>query len=195
MNVTRKEFMQRCVIGIGGLLSGAFISKPENVEAKLPPKVNINDKAILIMVSRRQLSNIPFANNQVHGKHEYFVETRIHLVDGKYTTNIRNLVSDALLLVWNNTRPWDNVGYRIMNKEFYPEFVQVFNKIKTEFDKEVKIFIKNYDKYVLEARESLGRYDFDESLYPLKKDLHKMFELKFTTSDEIDPEDFRLKLI
>ena len=85
----------------------------------------ISKKAILVNMSRTQISNLPFdikLSNEVcasYGvKNTAYIQIHKCIFNPEYLTKIRSLVNDALLVVWNNTRPWDNVGFRLLPMEY-----------------------------------------------------------------------------
>jgi len=161
---------------------------------------SISKKAILVDMSRKQIANLPFdvkLTNEVcknHGiKNNSYIQIRKCIFNPQYLTNIRSLVNDALLMVWNTTRPWDNVGFRLLSMEFYDDFNNTFNKIKDKFEEAKKEFISNFDNYVIEAKKDLGTA-FNKADYPDKDKLDDLFELKIVTSKFPDIEDIRLNL-
>jgi len=160
----------------------------------------ISKKAILVNMTRKQLANLPFdirladkicKDNKI--KHKSYIQVRKCLFNPQYLINIRSLVSDALLMVWNNTRPWDNVGYRILPMSHYDDFNKTFGKIKDEFEEAVQLFIDNFDSYVAEAKEDLGGA-FDKSNYPDRSTLKQHFLLDIQTSQFPNIDDIRLNL-
>lgn len=160
----------------------------------------ISKKAILVNMTRKQIANLPFDIKLAdkickdYGvKQKSYIQVRKCIFNPQYLINIRALVSDALLMVWNNTRPWDNVGYRILPMSHYDDFNKTFGKIKDEFEEAVQLFIDNYDVYVAEAKKDLGS-TWDKSNYPDKATLSQHFLLDIQTSQFPDINDIRLNL-
>jgi len=160
----------------------------------------ISKKAILVNMSRTQISNLPFdmkLSNEVcasYGvKNSAYIQIHKCIFNPEYLTKIRSLVNDALLVVWNNTRPWDNVGFRLLPMEYYDDFTETFSKIKDDFEEAKQIFISNYDTYIKEAKKDLGKA-FNAADYPDKNDLDGYFTLEIQTSKFPEIDDIRLNL-
>ena len=160
----------------------------------------ISKKAILVNMSRTQISNLPFdvkLSNEVcasYGvKNPSYIQIHKCIFNPEYLTNIRSLINDALLVVWNNTRPWDNVGFRLLPMEYYDDFTEAFSKIKDDFEEAKQTFKRNYDVYVNEAKKDLGKA-FNKSDYPDKADLDQYFTLEIQTSKFPEIDDIRLNL-
>ena len=160
----------------------------------------ISKKAILVNMSRTQISNLPFdmkLSNEVcasYGvKNTSYIQIHKCIFNPEYLTKIRSLVNDALLVVWNNTRPWDNVGFRLLPMEYYDDFTETFGKIKDDFEEAKQTFINNYDTYLKEAKRDLGKA-FNSADYPDKADLNSYFTLEIQTSKFPEIDDIRLNL-
>lgn len=160
----------------------------------------ISKKAILVNMTRMQISNMPFdvqTSTKVAGlldiKNAQMIQVRKLLFNPERLSKIRSLINDALLMVWNHTRPWDNIGYRLLPMEYYDDFNETFGKIKDEFEEAVKEFITNYDAYVKESKGLLGKA-FNKNDYPDKDKLDSFFNLEINTSKFPDIDDIRLNL-
>ena len=160
----------------------------------------ISKKAILVNMSRTQLSNLPFdmkLSNEVcasYGvKNNAYIQIHKCIFNPEYLTKLRSLINDALLVVWNSTRPWDNVGFRLLPMEYYDDFTEAFAKIKDDFEEAKQTFINNYDVYVKEAKRDLGKV-FNNADYPDKADLNSYFNLEIQTSKFPEIDDIRLNL-
>ena len=160
----------------------------------------ISKKAILVNLVRRQMSNMPFdvqltqdIAKHLNVKNAEMLQVRKFLLDPARFSKIRSLINDALLMVWNNTRPWDNIGYRLLPMEYYDDFNETFSKIKDEFEEAVQEFVTGYDDYVKEAKDNLGKA-FKKTDYPDKAQLTDMFTLEIETAQFPDIDDLRLNL-
>jgi len=160
----------------------------------------ITKKAMLINITRRQIANMPFdikLVNTICKTHKidktYLIQIRKCLINPKHLISIRSLVSDAVLMVFNNTRPWDNFGYRLLPMVAYEDFNITFSKIKDEFEEAVQVFKDNYKLYIDEAKKDLGKA-FDKNDYYKSGDLESLFELTVETSKFTDQNDIRFGL-
>ncbi len=157
-------------------------------------------KAILVNMTQKQMANIPFdvkLANEVCKTHKItnksYIQVRKCILNPQYLINIRSLISDALLMVWNNTRPWDNTGFRILPMDCHDDFTKTFSKIKDDFEEAVQVFKDNYKTYKTEAKKDLGTA-FDNNDYCDVADIDKYFSLDIVTSKFPDIDDIRLNL-
>ena len=160
----------------------------------------ISKKAILINMTRKQISNMPFdvissqkCAKLLKVKDESLIQVRKFLFNPEHLSKIRSLINDGLLMVWTHTRPWDNIGYRLLPMEYYDDFNETFGKIKDEFEEAVKEFTDNYDTYLAESKKNLGDA-FNKNDYPDKTQLNQYFELKISTATFPDIDDIRLNM-
>jgi hypothetical protein len=169
-------------------------------EARKAAFEQINKKAILVNLVRRQISNLPFdvkSTNKIaelmNVQSSEMIQFRKFLFNPQRLSNIRSLINDACLLVWNQTRPWDNVGFRLLPIQYYDDFVERFDAIKIEFEEAVNKFIADYDDAIAEAKKDLGKV-FDKNDYPDKAQIKDLFVLTFETAEFPDIDDIRLNL-
>jgi hypothetical protein len=160
----------------------------------------ISKKAILINLSRKQISNMPFDVNTsndvaklLNVTDSNMIQVRKLLFNPDHLAKIRSLINDALLMIWNHTRPWDNIGYRLLPMAYYDDFNETFGKIKDEFEEAVREFTDNYDSYVKESKKVLGKA-FNKNDYPDRTQLNQFFNLQVHTSKFPDIDDIRLNL-
>jgi hypothetical protein len=160
----------------------------------------IQKKAILVNMTRSQISNMPFdvktsrnVAEALNVKDNTMIQVRKFLFLPQHLSTIRSLINDAMLLVWNHTRPWDNTGFRLLPMEYYDDFTETFGKIKDEFEEAVREFIQNYDDYVAESKRLLGKA-FNKNDYPSKDSLPTYFALDINTAKFPDIDDVRLNL-
>jgi hypothetical protein len=179
---------------------GNVIEVPENLEkARQAAFEQIRKKAILIDLKRRQFSNMPFDQDATDlctkaiGANDQQLQVRKFLIKPEYLSTIRNIMNDAGLLVVNHTRPWENVGPRVLPMEFYDDFTEAFGQCVDEFEAELDKLIQNWDSYVKEAKKNLGSA-FKKTDYPTKDQLRDIFHLSIETSEFPNIEDIRLGL-
>lgn len=174
---------------------------PKQEKARQKSYEQLAKKALLVSMHKKTFANFPFDpvfTDQVVKKYlktdnSNLVVIRKFLIDPKHMKNIRSLANDALLMVYNYTRPWDNVGYRLLPMELWDDFNETFSKIKDEFEEAVQVFVDNWDDYKAEAKKALGPI-YRETDYPDKSALRGLFELKIETSNFPDIDDIRLNL-
>ena len=180
---------------------GKKIPVDENTEkARQAAFEQICKRAILVNVTRKQLSNMPFdvsttkvCAEQLNVKDASMLQVRKLLFLPERFSKIRSLINDALLMVWNHTRPWDNIGFRLLPMEYYDDFNETFGKIKDEFEEAVKEFMDSYDEALAESKKLLGKA-FNKNDYPDKNQLHTYFQLEIRTAKFPDIDDIRLNL-
>lgn len=160
----------------------------------------ISKKAILVDLRRRQLSNMPFdiklsedVSTQLGLPQNDHLMVRKFLVNPQHLAKIRSLINDAAMLVYNHTRPWDNIGFRLLPMEYYDDFVETFGQIKDEFEEAVNEFIDNWDDYVKEAKKNLGKA-FNKKDYPDKAQVRDLFLLEIQTAEFPEIDDIRLNI-
>ena len=161
---------------------------------------HMKKKAMLVKLTRRQLSNYIFDIKnkddiiKKYGvKNKEFIIVTKTLFNPQHLLNIRSAANDAQLLMLNVTRPWDNIEYRLLPMGVHADFTKTFSKIKDTFEEEVQKFIDNYDAYIKEAQDTLGKL-FNKINYPVKSDLKDYFELSIKTKELSDIDDVRLNL-
>jgi hypothetical protein len=160
----------------------------------------ISKKAMLINLERKQLANYVFDvqfSEKVRDKFGIesvgMLQVRKCIINPQHFANVRSIINDAMLMLWNHTRPWDNIGFRLLPMDLYDDFNDVFTKIKDEFEEAVQVIVDNWDEYVTEAKTLLGKA-FNQSDYPSSTDIKDMFELSITTHQLPDIDDVRLNL-
>lgn len=160
----------------------------------------ISKKAILVNLHRKQISNMPFdvkLTNEVcldlKINNNEMLQIRKFMFNPQHLSKIRSLINDALLILWNYTVPWENIGYRLLPMKYYEDFNETFGKIKDEFEEAVKEFIDNYDDYKKESKQILGKV-FNKNDYPDKDLLPNMFQLEIETTKFPDINDIRLNM-
>lgn len=157
-------------------------------------------KAILVNMNQKQFSNMPFDVTTTKAVAEHLkvtddtmIQVRKFLFNPERLAKIRSALNDALLTLWNHTRPWDNIGFRLLPMEYYDDFNETFGKIKDEFEEAVREFIDNYDSYLKESKKLLGKA-FNKNDYPDKTQLPSFFALEIHTSKFPEIDDVRLNL-
>lgn len=160
----------------------------------------MSKKALLINLERKQLANFMFDvqfSNKVREKFGIeapgMLQVRKCIINPQHFANVRSIINDAMLMLWNHTRPWDNIGFRLLPMDLYDDFNDVFTKIKDEFEEAVQIIVDNWDDYLEEAKRMLGKA-WNQADYPSKTALKDMFELKVTAHELPDIDDVRLNI-
>ncbi len=169
-------------------------------EARQKAFDNLAKKAILVNLTRKTIATFPFDVTfskdvcaKFDVKNDSLIQIRKFIIDPRHTQKLRSLINDALLMVFNHTRPWDNMGFRLLPMELYDEFTESFGGIKDEFEEAVQEFETNYDSYIQEAKDALGKA-FNKNNYPDKSQLKSIFNLEINTDNLPDIEDVRLNL-
>jgi len=180
---------------------GNVVEVPESIEtARRASFEQIQKRAILVDLKRRQFSNMPFDQSATKavaasiGANEEQLQVRKFLIKPEYLSAIRNVMNDASLLVINHTRPWENVGPRVLPMAYYDDFTEAFGQAVDEFEVELQKLEANWDKYVAEARKNLGPKVFNKKDYPTSDQLKEIFHLSIETSEFPNIDDIRLGL-
>lgn len=160
----------------------------------------LSKKAILVKLTRRQFQNLPYdialseyVATTCKMENNDWIQIRKFLIDPQHLAKIRSYINESILMVWNHTRPWENVSYRLLPMEYYDDFNDSFTALKDKFEEAVQNFIDNYDEYKKEAKKSLGKA-FDRKQYPAKDKLKDLFALEIETTELPDIDDIRLSL-
>lgn len=94
---------------------------------------------------------------------------------------------------YNMTMPWQDGGMRILSSQMYFEYTNRMRGLKDEFERNVEEFLSNYHQSKEKARESKKAL-YDESNYPSKEILRKLFEIRTAFYPLPEAGDFRLDL-
>jgi len=79
--------------------------------------------------------------------------------------DVKAVVHEARTFHYENTLPWDNVGWRILPSANYQTWTDKMRDLKQDFDVAVAQFITDYPSYVNAAKTALnGMFDPDD--YP-----------------------------
>ena len=79
--------------------------------------------------------------------------------------NVKTVVQEARAFHYENTLPWDNVGWRILPSANYKTWTDKMRDLNQAFDVAVAKFISDYPNFVNDAKTSLnGMFDPDD--YP-----------------------------
>jgi len=114
------------------------------------------------------------------------VDLRIALYQDHQLKKIRDLINDTLLIVWNNSKPYHNVGYRKMYKRHVKEMKTTFDKIKAAWDIEVDKFVSNYEDYKKENKVLLKDLYRSSYYYDSKvDDIKSKFKLDLTFKEKL----------
>jgi hypothetical protein len=107
--------------------------------------------------------------------------------------NIRTVVQNARAFHYENTLPWDNVGWRILPSANYQTWTDKMRDLKQAFDVEVANFIRDYPNFVTDAKISLNGM-FDQDDYPNANALPSWFEFETNAQPIPDGSHFVLDL-
>ena len=169
-------------------------------EARTAAFEAIRKKCILVNVVRKQICNIPYdveLGEKVAADYKItdpdFIQVRKFLFNPQHLSEIRSCFNDAVLITWNHTRPWDNMGYRLLPMKYYDDFNEQLSKLKDEFEEAVQTFVNNYDDYVAESKKILGKA-FNKKHYPEKKYVKDLFELRIDTMSLPSKDDIRINM-
>lgn len=170
-------------------------------EARKKSFERLSEKALLISLRKKTFANFPYdpaltddvAKKYLKSDNPSMLCVRKFIINPKHLKKIRSLANDALLIVFNYTRPWDNVDFRILPMELWDDFNSTFSKISDEYEEAVQEFKANYKTYKKEAKKELGNA-FNPRDYPDESALDELFELKIETSNFPDIDDIRLNL-
>ena len=78
---------------------------------------------------------------------------------------VKTVVQEARKFHYENTLPWDNVGWRILPSANYKPWTDAMRKFSQQFDAAVRQFVTDYPSYVTDAKTTLNGM-FDQSDYP-----------------------------
>ena len=157
-------------------------------------------KAILVTVERSVFANFIFdATNtdavcKANGISDHsFIQIRKCCIHPKHVERIMNITNDAIMLLWNLTRPWDNNDFRLLPMEFYDDFTTHMQKLKDDHEEAVDTIVAEWDNYVAESKKTLGKF-FNKNDYPSAADIKNEFRLNIITKEIPDMDDIRFNL-
>ena len=135
---------------------GNAIEVPKELEeARQAAFKEMNKKSILVALNRRQFHNIPIDiefTEQVCDsfgiKDKTRIQVRKHLINPEHLSKIRSIMNDANLMVWTNTRPWENMSYRLLPMAYHNDFVDTFTKQHDDFEEERQNIVDHWDEWV-----------------------------------------------
>lgn len=113
------------------------------------------------------------------------------LVDNEEIKAIEKIANRMRVFHNENTLPWGDNGERLIPVEHYMDYLKEMEKMKTEFDKEVKKFLKNYLNLKEKARVDLNGL-FNEKDYPAN--IEDKFGVRVRFIPVPDTEDIRIDL-
>jgi len=115
------------------------------------------------------------------------------LIGEEYLKDIQSVVRAARVFLREQTLPWGDNNDRILLSEYYLEFLKQFGQFKSQFDKEVQVFLTKYPELVKKAEHRLkGMYRTSD--YPTVIQLRKKFSIEVSCMNISDLEDFRVKI-
>ena len=190
-------------------ITGTKVDENGNVVAELSENMQekrnaafeaMRKKAILVALERSIFSNFVFdvsANDNcmkhLNVEDDSLIEVRKSLIHPARLENVMNIVNDAIMLLFNLTRPWDNNDYRLLDMDMYDDFQQTFQQLADNFEEAVDSFIDDYPEILKESKQMLGKL-YNKNDYPAKKDLKSLFKLKVVTRELPDIDDTRFSI-
>jgi len=115
------------------------------------------------------------------------------LIGEEHLKDIQSVVRAARVFLREQTLPWGDNNDRILLSEYYLEFLNQFGKFKSQFDKEVQVFLTKYPDLVKKAEHQLkGMYRTSD--YPTAIQLRKKFSIEVSCMNISELEDFRVKI-
>lgn len=115
------------------------------------------------------------------------------LIGEEHLKDIQSTVRAARNFLREQTLPWGDNSDRILLSEFYLEFLNQFGQLKSQFEKAVQVFLKNYPDLVKAAQHKLkGMYRPTD--YPTVAQLKKKFSIGVSCMNISDLQDFRVKI-
>jgi len=161
---------------------------------------SIKKKALLVTLERSMFTNFIFdtaLNDKICKQFKIQDDSVLHvrkcLIHPRHMEKLMNITNDAIMLLWNLTRPWDNSDFRILPMEMYDDFQLTFQKLKDDFEDVRETFKTGWPDYVKEAKATLGQA-FNKDEYPSVNELDSIFVLNVITRELNDPDDLRLNL-
>lgn len=159
----------------------------------------LNKRVILVSLHRRIASNmqydVPFTSTVAAEKKidEDMLQVRKFLVHPEHLSQIRNLFSAAVNLVFNLTAPWDDIGYRMLPMTYWDDLKAKFNSITEELEIKVNELVDNWDDIIADSKKKLGPA-FNKNNYPNKNHVKDLFKLELVTTPLKNVNDIRLNL-
>jgi len=158
---------------------------------------SIKKKALLVTLERSMFTNFIFdtaLNDKICKQFKIQDDSVLHvrkcLIHPRHMEKLMNITNDAIMLLWNLTRPWDNSDFRILPMEMYDDFQLTFQKLKDDFEDVRETFKTGWPDYVKEAKATLGQA-FNKDEYPSVNELDSIFVLNVITRELNDPDDLR----
>ncbi len=99
--------------------------------------------------------------------------------------DIREIVGNARKFNYENTLPWDNVGWRILPSANYQKWTDKMRDFSQEFDVAVQKFVSDYPTYVADAQNTLNG-SFNAADYPPAGEIAGSFQ--FDTASQPIPD-------
>lgn len=116
-----------------------------------------------------------------------------NLIDPKALDGVVRVSQRARIESYNLSLPWSDEGYRILPITVFMDYQKTMRECRQKFEKEVEDFLSQWDRHVLEAKQSLNGM-FNPLDYPTKEQVTE----KFAFSVDILPlptgQDFRVTL-
>ena len=115
------------------------------------------------------------------------------LVDKRATAAIASVVNEARAVYFAYTLPWQDGGNRLLPAKAFAKFTEKMRNLRWDFEREVAIFVADYDGHVERARIGLGDI-FNEADYPPASEIADKFAFNTSIMPMPDADDFRVTL-
>lgn len=161
--------------------------------------MSIKNKAILVSLSVSMWTNAVKDNDVVSGlmkKTETAEDVHRYkkvLVKPEAMLQIRSARIAIRAHWWNSTLPWGNSGIRLLPAVKHQEFAEKMRELRTDFEKAVADFVRNYPKMKAEARQRLKGMFKDED-FPGMDRIRDKFDVELEFAPIPDGADFRVSL-
>jgi hypothetical protein len=107
--------------------------------------------------------------------------------------NISQVVGAARVAHRTLTLPWEDGGNRILTTDGYPHYSKTMRNYRGMMEDNVRAFIENYDEYVNQSREELGKM-FKRDDYPPANEVKAKFNFDVEPTPIPMVKDFRAKV-
>jgi hypothetical protein len=115
------------------------------------------------------------------------------LVEKSFIDSYKKLANEARILLYKETLPWDNNGYRLLSVKAYNELNEKLFDIKSKFETAVNNFIDQYPDIIADAKQRLnGMFNFSD--YPTSSELQRKFNFDIRYFPLLNVNDIRLNI-
>lgn len=116
------------------------------------------------------------------------------LLDSKATASIWTIIRQMKAYHWDHTQPWLNDGTRILPSALYPDYSKTMRKLKADLEQAIAGFIKEYPKFIQQAKKDRLGTMFNADDYPSASELKGRFGATVDYLPIPESDDFRISL-